>query len=73
MELVKFSPMMFFLFLFIISIPIQLVFLINILKSDNMDTILKLLWIVVVWFIPIFGLLFYFFIGRKQKNKLNNS
>jgi hypothetical protein len=68
MELVKFSPMVFFLFLFLICIPIQLVCLIDILRSAFKDSVLKLLWVIVVWFIPVFGLLFYFFIGRKQKN-----
>ncbi len=41
--------------------------LIDILKSDFKDSINKLIWLLVVFFLYGFGALLYYFIGRKQK------
>ena len=41
--------------------------LIDILKSDFRDSINKLIWLLVVFFLYAFGALLYYFIGRKQK------
>ncbi len=41
--------------------------LIDILKSDFKDSINKLIWLLVVFFLYAFGALLYYFIGRKQK------
>ena len=41
--------------------------LIDILKSDFKDSINKLIWILVVFFLYILGALLYIFIGMKQK------
>jgi hypothetical protein len=44
--------------------------LVDILKS-NFDAGNKAIWILVISFVPFFGVLLYFFIGRKQKSKFN--
>lgn len=41
--------------------------LIDILKSDFEDNIMKLIWLLVVFFLSILGAILYYFIGRKQK------
>lgn len=41
--------------------------LIDILKSDFAEINLKLIWILIVIFLPILGSILYFIIGRKQK------
>ncbi len=40
--------------------------LIDILKAKN-DTTWKILWVIVCLFLGIFGVIIYFFVGRKQK------
>lgn len=42
--------------------------LIDILKSDFKDSINKLIWLLVVFFLYVLGALLYIIIGRKQKN-----
>ena len=42
--------------------------LIDILKSDFKDSINKLIWLLVVFFLYVFGALLYVFIGKKQKS-----
>ena len=41
--------------------------LIDILKSDFEDNIIKLIWLLVVFFLSILGVILYYFIGQKQK------
>ncbi len=41
--------------------------LIDILKSNFNDSINKLIWFLVVFFLYAFGALLYYFIGRNQK------
>ncbi len=41
--------------------------LIDLLKSDFKDSINKLIWLLVVFFLYAFGALLYLFIGRQQK------
>ncbi len=41
--------------------------LIDILKSDFKDSINKLIWLLVVFFLYVLGALLYVFIGRNQK------
>ncbi len=42
--------------------------LFDILKSDFKDSVNKLIWLLVVFFLYAFGALLYVFIGRKQKS-----
>ena len=55
------------LFLFILLLPI--IALVDILKStfEHND---KLIWVIIIIFVPIFGSILYFLIGTKKK--LNN-
>ena len=41
--------------------------LFDLLKSDFKDSINKLIWLLVVFFLYAFGALLYFFIGRQQR------
>ena len=41
--------------------------LIDILKSDFKDSINKIIWLLVVFFLSFMGVILYYFIGRKQK------
>ncbi|WP_219337376.1 PLD nuclease N-terminal domain-containing protein [Pontibacter sp. BT310] len=46
--------------------------LIDLLRSNFADSITKLIWLVVIVFIPVLGAILYLFIGRKQKvNTIN--
>ena len=40
---------------------------IDILKSNFEDNIIKLIWLLVVFFLSILGAILYYFIGQKQK------
>jgi 4-amino-4-deoxy-L-arabinose transferase-like glycosyltransferase len=55
------------LFLLLLGIPWIIAF-IDILRSD-FEGNNKLIWLLVVIFVPFIGLIAYFFIGRKQKIK----
>jgi hypothetical protein len=41
--------------------------LVDILKSEFADSSNKIIWLLVVIFIPVLGFVLYFFVGRKQK------
>jgi len=41
--------------------------LIDILKSDFEDNTIKLIWLLVVFFLSLLGAILYYFIGQKQK------
>ena len=41
--------------------------LVDILKSEFTNSINKIIWLIAVIFLPILGIVLYFFIGRKQK------
>ena len=52
----------------IVSFVLWLWALIDILKSDFNGSE-KIIWLLVVFFLPLLGFILYFFIGRKQKIK----
>jgi phosphotransferase system glucose/maltose/N-acetylglucosamine-specific IIC component len=54
---------------FLICIGLYLYTLIDILKCEFTNSIDKLVWLIAVIFLPILGIVLYFFIGRKQKIK----
>lgn len=54
----------------LISIGLFIYSLIDILKS-SFENNNKLIWILVVLFVPILGSILYLFIGKKQKIKFN--
>ena len=43
--------------------------LISLLRAEFRDSINKLIWLLVILFVPFFGALLYFIIGRKQRIK----
>jgi len=43
--------------------------MIDILKNKFESDIIKVMWVLIILLLPLLGLLFYFFIGRKQKIK----
>ncbi len=53
----------------ILPFMIWLTLLINILKSKFVNPIDKLVWIIIITFLPIIGLFLYIFIGKKQRIK----
>lgn len=58
--------------LFVLIVPIWLIALVDILRSDFKGND-KLIWILVVIFVPFLGPLCYFFIGRNQKIEGNKT
>lgn len=55
-----------FIFIFLPSI-FWIIALIDILKSDFRDTNGKIIWALVVIFLPVIGSILYFLIGKSQK------
>ncbi len=55
-----------FLLLFLLVVPLWIIALVDVLKSDFKGNE-KLVWLLVVIFVPFIGSLCYFFIGRKQR------
>lgn len=58
--------------LFFLGIPaiLWLWALIDLLRSDFKDTTTKLIWVVIIVFLPVLGALLYLLIGRGQKVKI---
>lgn len=50
---------------------LPLMAIISILTSNFKDSTTKLIWVVVIIFIPILGSILYFLIGRSQRINLN--
>ena len=46
----------------------SLVAIISITSAKNTDGVHKLMWVIVVLFVPFFGSLLYFIMGRKRNN-----
>ena len=53
--------------IFLGPIILWLISLIDVLQADFKDTITKLIWVLVIIFVPVIGALLYLVIGRKQK------
>lgn len=58
--------LLFWSFIAILCLPLMLAALISILKNNFKDSTTKLIWVLVVLFMPLLGSLLYFFIGRNQ-------
>ena len=56
----------------IIPVGLWLWSLVDLLRSNFSDSTNKLIWVIVIVFIPVLGALLYLLIGRKQKIKLSN-
>lgn len=57
----------FLILLVLLIMVLPLIAIISILTSDFKDTTTKLIWVVVILFIPILGSILYFLIGRSQR------
>lgn len=51
----------------VLIIALLIIALFDLLKSSFKDNTIKLIWLIVILFVPIIGLILYFAIGRKQK------
>ena len=54
-------------FLFFMPLALIIIALIDILRSNFKDSTNKIIWVLVVIFVPFFGPILYFIIGRGQK------
>lgn len=57
----------FSILLFVVPLILWVWALIDILKSTFKDTATKIVWLLVVIFLPVIGVIIYYFVGRKQK------
>ncbi|MCH8534129.1 MAG: PLD nuclease N-terminal domain-containing protein [Flavobacteriaceae bacterium] len=70
MDLITKNSLLFWQFILLFSIGLFIFSLIDVLKSSFQKND-KLIWILVILFVPILGSILYLSIGRKQKMKLN--
>ena len=49
----------------LVILILDIIALVDVLKS-NMDTVKKLLWIIVILILPVIGMVLYFLIGKKS-------
>jgi hypothetical protein len=64
-----FEGVVFFGLMWVIVAVLWLVALVDILKSEFKDGLTKVIWLILVIFLPFLGSILYFFIGRDQKIK----
>ncbi|MCQ6253676.1 PLD nuclease N-terminal domain-containing protein [Methanocaldococcus sp.] len=55
----------------IIKIFVFIIVVLDIIKRDDLKTIEKILWLLVVWFLGIIGAIIYFLLSKRE-NKQNN-
>ncbi len=60
---------LFLLVFYIGIISFYIYILIDILKSEFVNSINKLIWLIAVIFLPLIGVILYLFVGKKQKIK----
>ncbi|MER2999412.1 PLD nuclease N-terminal domain-containing protein [Pontibacter populi] len=61
------QELLFVILFFAIPFGIWLGAIIDLLRSNFADSVTKLIWVVVVTFIPFLGAILYLVIGRRQK------
>jgi hypothetical protein len=54
----------------LLTVVLPLAAIISLLRSSFKDNTSKLIWLLVILFVPIVGSIFYFLIGSKQRVKL---
>lgn len=64
---------LFILFVLLVPAILWLWALIDLLKSNFTDNMNKMIWAIVIIFIPVMGALLYLIIGRNQKIRPSNS
>ena len=59
---------------FVIGIIVFIIVLIDILRRNDLDTLEKILWILVVWFLGIIGAIIYYLLSKRNpKGKGDNN
>ncbi|WP_421077395.1 PLDc N-terminal domain-containing protein [Methanothermococcus sp. Ax23] len=61
-----FFGFMFFGLWGIIRIVVFILVVIDILKRDDLDTLEKILWLLVVWFLGIIGAIIYYLLSKRR-------
>ena len=56
-------------FFAIVLIAYHIYYLIDVISSTFKDSINKIMWVLLIVFLPVIGCILYIFIGRKQKQK----
>lgn len=63
------QELLFIILFFAIPFGVWLGALIDLLRSNFTDSITKLIWLIMIIFVPVLGAVLYLLIGRKQKMK----
>ncbi|WP_292460315.1 PLDc N-terminal domain-containing protein [Methanothermococcus sp.] len=66
---IPFGFMFFGLLWAVIRILIFILVVIDILKRDDLDTLEKILWLLVVWFLGIIGAIIYYLLSKRKNIK----
>lgn len=53
----------------LVILILDIIAIVEVLKS-RADPLVKLLWVLVIWFVPLLGVILYFVIGRRSTGKL---
>lgn len=56
-------------FLILLTLLLPILAVISLLRSEYRDSTTKLIWLIIILFVPLVGSVLYFIIGRKQKVK----
>lgn len=56
------------LFIFVVPVILWILAILDIVKSDFKDNTIKIVWLLVVIFLPVIGSILYFIAGRSSKN-----
>jgi len=67
MELLLIAGIEVFLILAVMPFILLLIALVDVLRSDFKDSGTKIVWVVVIVFMPLLGSVLYFILGRRQK------
>lgn len=56
-------------FLIMLTLLLPILAVISLLRSEYRDSTTKLIWLIIILFVPLVGSVLYFIIGRKQRVK----
>lgn len=56
-------------FLILLTLLLPILAVISLLRSEYRDSTTKLIWLIIILFVPLAGSVLYFIIGRKQRVK----
>ncbi len=58
---------------FIIKIIVFIIVVIDILRRDDLDTLEKILWLLVVWFLGIIGAIIYYLLSKRNSKSIGDN